>query len=214
MDWPAWEPLYEQVLADFGFSRKADREAARVLDELLSGKRLAKDRELRRLFEDRQAIIAGPAMAKALPTEGALVACDAAVPLVAAHGRHPEAIVTDLDGAVEAQVKANACCSLAVIHAHGDNVAALRAWVPQFQGALLGTCQGEPLGALRNYGGFTDGDRACALAAHYGATKLVLVGWDFDHPVAKPGKDPAVKARKLAWARRLIDGLGVPVELR
>lgn len=213
MDWPAWEPLYEEVLADFGFSRKADREAARVLDELLTGKRLVRDRELRHLFEDEVVVVAGPAQPKALPAEGVLVACDAAAANVAAHGRHPRVLVTDLDGAVEAQVKANACCTLAVIHAHGDNVAALRAWVPQFQGLLLGTCQGEPLGNLRNFGGFTDGDRACALAAHYGARRLVLAGWDFDHPVAKPGKDPAVKARKLAWARRLIDGLGVPVEM-
>lgn len=213
MDWQAWEPLYDAILAEFGFSPKADREAARVLDELLHGKRVGRDRDLRRVFEDRDAVIAGPALAKPPPRGGALVACDAATGLLAAQGRHPEVLVTDLDGPVEPQVKANACCTLAVLHAHGDNIPALRAWVPRFQGLLLGTCQCEPLGALRNFGGFTDGDRACILAAHFGARRLLLAGWDFLHPVPKQGKDLAVKARKLAWARRLIDGLGLPVEM-
>lgn len=213
MDWDAWEPHYRAILAEFRYSEAADREAARALDALLGGKRLARDRELRRLLEGAVVVVAGPALeGPGLPGGDALVACDSATALVLARGRHPDLLVTDLDGAVEEQVKANHCCSIALVHAHGDNLPALRRWVPRFQGRLVGTCQCEPLGALRNLGGFTDGDRACFLAAHFGARRIVLAGFDFERPRAKEGKDPEVKRRKLAWARRLLGELDVPVE--
>lgn len=214
MDWAAWEPRYEAVLRDFGFSRRADEEAAKLLDQLLHGKRLARDKDLRGHLEDQAVVVAGPALdGKDLPRADALIACDAATTEVARRGRHPDLIVTDLDGVVEDQVKANACCSIVVLHAHGDNLPALRAWVPEFRGLVAGTCQSEPVGRLRNWGGFTDGDRACFLAAHFGAKRLVLAGFDFEHPRPKPGKDPEVKLRKLAWAKQLIAEVGVPVEM-
>ena len=212
MDWESWQPLYAKVMDDFGFSIPADKSAAKALDALLTGKRLARDRDLRRVLEDAQVVVAGPALQGPLPEGDALISCDSAIDAVLAQGRHPDVIVTDLDGAVQEQVRANACCSVAVLHAHGDNLPALRAWVPQFQGLVLGTCQCEPLGYLRNFGGFTDGDRACFLAAHFGANRVVLAGFDFEHPRPKPGKDPAVKLRKLQWARRLMGEVGIPVE--
>jgi uncharacterized Rossmann fold enzyme len=212
MDWASWEPRYEEILKDFGFSRRADEESAKALDALLTGKRVAKERDLRRAFEDRDVVVAGPALDGPLPRGDVLVSCDSAIEAVRARGAHPDVLVTDLDGALEAQIKANACCALAVVHAHGDNLPALRAWVPRFQGLVAGTSQCEPVGAVRNFGGFTDGDRACILAAHFGARSLILAGFDFEHPRPKPGKEPAIKARKLRWAERLIGELDVPVE--
>ncbi|MCA1813041.1 MAG: DUF115 domain-containing protein [Halobacteriales archaeon] len=213
MEWDAWEPTYRAILDDFGFSRRADEEAARALEPILRSKRLAKDRDLRRVLEDQDVVVAGPALeGQALPEGGALLSCDSAVGDVLAQGRHPDIIVTDLDGKVEDQVKANACCSIAVLHAHGDNIPALHRWVPWFQGMVAGTCQCEPIGALRNFGGFTDGDRAVLLAAHFGARSVRLAGFDFEHPRPKPGKDPVVKLRKLGWAKRLIEDAGVPVK--
>ena len=64
----------------------------------------------------------------------------------------------------------------------------------------------EPGGAL----GVLD---ARASAAHLGATGLVLVGFDWDAPVEKPGRDPALKRRKLAWAREIVGSLGLPVRM-
>jgi uncharacterized Rossmann fold enzyme len=213
VEWDAWEPTYRAILDDFGFSRRADEEAARALEPLLRGKRLARDRDLRQALEGRDVLVAGPALQGSLPDADALVACDSAVGEVVARGRQPDVVVTDLDGNVEAQVKANACCALTVVHAHGDNIPALHRWLPWFQGALVGTCQCEPIGALRNFGGFTDGDRAVLLAAHFGARSVTLAGFDFEHPRPKPGKDPAVKLRKLRWAEKLIGQAGLPVRL-
>lgn len=99
------------------------------------------------------------------------------------------------------------------MHAHGDNRSTLARVVPSLAGPVQGTTQAEPHGDIMNAGGFTDGDRACCLAAHLGATGLVLVGFDWDAPVEKPGRDPAIKRRKLAWAREIVGSLGLPVRM-
>jgi hypothetical protein len=212
VDWADWEPTYATILAEFGFSRRADEEAAKALEPLLHGKRLARDRDLRRTLEGKTVVVAGPALDKPLPEGDVLVSCDSAVRSVTAQQRHPDVLVSDLDGNVEEQVKANFCCALAVVHAHGDNIPAVRRWLPEFRGLVMGTCQCEPFGNLRNFGGFTDGDRACYLAAHFGARRILLAGFDFEHPQPKPGKDPEAKKRKLAWAQRLIEELPVKAE--
>ncbi|MFC4551511.1 hypothetical protein ACFO3H_14425, partial [Halorussus sp. GCM10023401] len=90
-------------------------------------------------------------------------------------------------------------------HAHGDNVAAVREWIPRFDlEHMLPTTQAEPVARVRNFGGFTDGDRAAFLADHFGADELVFVGWDFDDPSVD-----AMKAKKLRWAERLLRWLEV-----
>jgi uncharacterized Rossmann fold enzyme len=157
-------------------------------------------------FAGREAVILGGGPVGALPP-GPLLIADPRVP----PPREPVAIVTDLDGDVALQVALSAIDVPLVVHAHGDNRAAVAEHVPVLPGPVLGTTQAEPRGRVRNFGGFTDGDRAACLAVAMGATSLALAGFDFDAPSAKPGRDASVKARKLAWARRIIDGLGVPV---
>jgi len=89
-----------------------------------------------------------------------------------------------------------------VIHAHGDNGPAVEAWAPRFTGPVVGTTQAKPVGGLRNFGGFTDGDRAVLMAAHFGASKINLVGFDFENP--SPKDDRELKKRKLDWAYMLV----------
>ncbi|MFC6736148.1 hypothetical protein ACFQEQ_07845, partial [Halolamina salina] len=52
---------------------------------------------------------------------------------------------------------------------------------------------------VRNFGGFTDGDRDAFLADALGAGELRFVGWQFDDPDVGE-----LKARKLHWAERLL----------
>src|SRR5438552_2479210 len=121
-------------------------------------------------------------------------------------GLLPAILVTDLDGTVTDQVKANSEGAIAVIHGHGDNGPAVRQWAPRFSGATVATTQSRPLGGLRNFGGFTDGDRAVFLADHFGAARIRLVGFDFEHPNAKD-LDRRTKQRKLDWAYILLGSL-------
>jgi len=94
-----------------------------------------------------------------------------------------------------------------MIHAHGDNADAIMKYAKSFTGKVVLTTQSKPDNLLRNYGGFTDGDRAYCMAKHFGVDDIELIGFDFQHPSYKDGSDLTVKAKKLKWAERIISSL-------
>ncbi len=208
MDFEAWEPFYEQILNDFRFSRAADEAVAAELDKCLGGVRIA-DAELRRLLRGKEVTVAGNGPnvgAEIKGSRGVLVTADEATSVALEHGLLPTILVTDLDGDVSDQVKANAAGTIAVIHGHGDNRPAVREWAPQFAGKTVATTQSRATGGLRNFGGFTDGDRAVFLADHFGAARIHLVGFDFEQPNEKD-RERRTKQRKLDWAYILLGSL-------
>jgi uncharacterized Rossmann fold enzyme len=207
LDWTEWKPWYERIVEDFGFDRNKDLEAAKLLAGQLKDRKLVDDGQLRNLFGGKTVIIFGPALdtLAGCPLEGVKIAAGASASILLKKFELPDVTVTDLDGDVSDQLKASQNGAITVIHAHGDNMDALREQVGKFKGPVLGTCQVEEVKPLRNFGGFTDGDRAVFLAGHFGAKKIILLGFDFEKPVVKKGKDPAVKKKKLAYAKELID---------
>src|SRR2546427_4324267 len=208
MEFEAWEPFYQEILKDFGFSREKDEVVAVELDKLLGGNRVS-DSGLRKIIRGKEVTVAGngPNIAQEIgEARGVLIAADEATSAALAKGLLPAILVTDLDGTVPDQVKANAEGTIAVIHGHGDNGPAVRQWAPRFSGATVATTQSRPVGGLRNFGGFTDGDRAVFLADHFGAARIHLVGFDFEHPSAKD-LDRRTKQRKLDWAYILLGSL-------
>jgi len=208
MDFETWHPFYEQILKEFGFSREKDEAVAAELDKLLGGNRVS-DSSLRKIIRGKEITVAGngPNLEKEIgDARGVLLTADEATSVALREGLVPAILVTDLDGDVADQVKANDEGTIAVIHGHGDNVPAVREWAPRFSGATVATTQSKPLGGLRNFGGFTDGDRAVFLADHFGAARIRLVGFDFEHPNAKD-VDRRTKQRKLDWAYILLGSL-------
>jgi len=206
MDFRTWEPIYMRILADFGISREADEEAARILSSLVDSP--AHPAILRDILAGEDVSICGAA--ETLEQEiasiaGVVVAADEATSLLIRHDIRPDVIVTDLDGAVDDQIAASRQGTVTAIHAHGDNIETLRRHVPRFPGPVVPTTQAAPFDEVYNFGGFTDGDRAYFLAKTCGATSIKLLGYDFEHPARKPGKDTAVKQKKLRWARHLIE---------
>lgn len=215
MEYAEWEPVYRQIAAEFGFSPPQDAAAARRLWELVKLKRLCPPSCLRsRIGEEVTVCGDAPSLEVELrrhPLVGTVIAADGATSvLLHSLGRVPDLIVTDLDGDVVDQLSANAQGAVAVVHAHGDNVEATQRYVPRFQGLLAPTTQVAPFEGVHNYGGFTDGDRAVLLACHFGARRVHLLGFDFNTPRPKAGRDVGTKRRKLAWARRLIFELAPP----
>ena len=102
--------LYLQIIEDFGFSREADEAVAAELDRLLDGTRASAD-ELGSLFRGQVVTVAGngPSLGSDLKgAEGVLVTADEATTVALEQGRHPAVLVTDLDGRVEDQLRANA----------------------------------------------------------------------------------------------------------
>lgn len=208
MQFNSWEPIYREILDDFGFSKERDEEAAEILSRMLppSGPIL---REACARIAGRDVVVCGnaPKLAKDVESlqksyrkdDYTFIAADGAAAVLLRKGIVPDIIVTDLDGPFPEILRAHDLGSLIVVHAHGDNLDALKSYVPHLK-RVMGTTQSRPLGNVYNFGGFTDGDRCVFLAEEMGAATVKLLGFDFDDPTVTPRKK-----KKLAWARRLID---------
>ena len=208
MDFDEWETYYKRILQDFGFSRQEDERAAKILDGILGGTRISLE-ELASVLAGKAVSVAGNASGLAGELGGltkVVVAADEATSVLMAHGKVPQVIVTDLDGNVEDQVEANRKGAIAVVHAHGDNIPAIRKWAKRFEGKTVATTQSRPFGRVYDFGGFTDGDRGAFLADAMGARSIRLVGFDFEHPNEKD-TDRGTKKRKLGWAYILLQTL-------
>ena len=217
MKYEVWEQYYNQILADFGYSRAEDERAAGILAELTKNKELVKLSELETLISGSKVYVFGDGPWEIVSIEGLdiedaiLITADGATSKLLALDRVPDIIITDLDGKIEDQIYANEQGALVIIHAHGDNISALKKWAPRFNNRILATTQSKPLANVHDFGGFTDGDRAVFLADHFGASKIYLIGFDFENAAEVPNEgynktkyDKKTKLRKLTWANLLI----------
>ncbi|SNR54607.1 6-hydroxymethylpterin diphosphokinase MptE-like protein [Halorubrum vacuolatum] len=201
MNFEEFEPVYETIIADFGFGRAADERARDVAVEFATP--FVLDR-----FADWQGVtVAITGAAPTLPDELGLarsadvvVAASTAADVLIDAGVDVDCMVTDLDKNPETGAELTAQGVPVVAHAHGDNIPTVREWLPEYDAtSTLVTTQVAPRGPVRNFGGFTDGDRAAFLADHVGAERLVFPGWSFDDPTVD-----AMKVKKLRWAARLL----------
>ncbi|MFA9516278.1 6-hydroxymethylpterin diphosphokinase MptE-like protein [Halopenitus sp. H-Gu1] len=208
MNFETWEPVYEAVLADFGFDRADDEHARDVANAFAT----PFDPGRFDGFEGSTVAIAGagPSIENASAVErahgaDAVLAASTAADVLLDAGVELDAMITDLDKNPETGRRLSESGVPVVAHAHGDNVPAVREWLPRFADEhVLATTQARPRGNVYGFGGFTDGDRAAFLADHFDAAELVFVGWDFDDPTVDP-----MKMRKLRWAERLLAWLEV-----
>lgn len=220
MNYPEWEPIYKQILDDFGFEQAEDEAAAVVLKDLLVLKNKISIKELSEIINNKQVHIfgAGPSLNSDIAVadntfDGVIIAADGATSELVKKDIIPDIIVTDLDGFIPDQVRANEQGAILIVHAHGDNTPALKTWVPKFNGNLLGTTQARPPDGdeIYNFGGFTDGDRATFLAAHFNAKKINLIAFNFNQVGKTSYKNNSkTKLRKLTWANLLIGMIKKP----
>ncbi|EMA29779.1 6-hydroxymethylpterin diphosphokinase MptE-like protein [Haloarcula japonica] len=203
MEFHTWEPVYEDILDDFGYPRDGDERARDRFGDLLgddstydptslgldgatvaiAGAGPSLEAEADRAA-DADVVFAASTAADRLQTEGVAVDC----------------MVTDLDKNADTGRELTAAGTPVVAHAHGDNIPKLETHIPTYDTEfVVPTTQAAPAPPAHNYGGFTDGDRAAFLADHFGAGSLVFPGWDFEDPSVT-----AEKRRKLRWAERLL----------
>lgn len=217
MNMNEWMPLYHRIIQDFGYSEEMDRKAASVLNRLLEKHRTVEPEEIEKQLKGRRALIIGPAaILKTETTEiqdsgfDTIISADGGIKNAKDMGLKTDMIVSDLDAPADAlkmEFDANKNGAVMIIHAHGDNIPALDKYLPGIEGRVMGTTQSIPFGRMHNFGGFTDGDRAAVIAAHFGASEIVLAGFNLKEPVLKAGRDRETKRKKLEWAERIMKTL-------
>ena len=201
-----WEPIYSEILKDMGYDRASDENSAKVLRTLMLNADLITEDEVD--VKDTVSIFgAADSLSSDIERkrpEGTLISAGSATSVVMSKGILPDIVVTDLDGDIDSQIEASREGAVTLIHAHGDNIDLIMRYAKEFTGKVILTTQSRPDMVLCNFGGFTDGDRAVCFARHMGAKRILLYGFDFDNPSDKDGSDPAVKMKKLSWAKRII----------
>lgn len=214
-----WLSWYEDLLEDFGFSRKDDEKSAKILETLLKSYGGLEPDDIP-MQKETIVFGAGPSIKNNIKevknlnlSEYTLIAADGATTALLEEDIVPDIIVTDLDGKMKDITCANHEGAFLVVHAHGNNIEKVKKYVPSLN-RILGTTQSTPLHNVYNFGGFTDGDRALFLAVELGAEYIILAGMDFGKVVTKysrpdmaesESRADEVKELKLKYAKKLVE---------
>jgi len=209
-----WESKYQEILKDFGYSRKKDIQSCKLLDSLLPKK--ASVVKIRDLIENKPVFVigAGPSLPSCISIlkkykKITKIVADGATKAIIENNLKPDIVVTDLDGDIKSLKKAGRTNTMMVVHAHGDNTEKIHL-VKYFKNCI-GTTQTKSVGKVHNFGGFTDGDRCVFLASHFKAKKIILLGMDFGTRIGKYSKVSVVnrntKIAKLRRGKKLLEWL-------
>jgi len=225
MDLRDWEPIYSKIIEDFKFDREMDIKSGLILKDLIDklNNNIPEER-LREIIEGKTVYVvgAGPSIKrhikilKTLKNKSVIISADGATKALLEEDILPDIIVSDLDGDMESVLESNRRGSIVVVHAHGDNIHRIKKYLPRLKN-IIGSYQ-VPLqiSGLINYGGFTDGDRCCFLAEHYGAKRIVLCGMDFGEYITRYSRPNLkkdiergddIKIKKLRYAKELVEYL-------
>ncbi len=201
MKYSEWRSFYKEIKDDLDLNFEGDIEGAELLNSYL----VDNDAEERARvgIKNKDVLVCGDggSLESELKTNkfDVLLTADAAIDRLPSDYR-PDIHLTDLDGAPEEAIKASFSGCILVIHAHGDNLDLIQRYISKFDKEnVIGTTQTEPFGKLRNYGGFTDGDRAVFMADEFGARSIDTAGFNLDDSSVS-----RTKKEKLEWCRKLI----------
>ena len=210
-----WNKKYNQILREFGYSKKDDIQSSKILNSKL-GKKTPKT-TLSKLIKNNDIFVigAGPSLHKSInalkkfPNTIKIVA-DGAIQALLENGLNADILVTDLDGDITAIKKTGKTKTLILVHAHGDNIDKLHL-VSKFRN-WYGTTQTKEFGKISNFGGFTDGDRCVFLADYFNAKNIILFGMDFGNTIGKYSKNisnKTLKRKKLRFGKKLLEWLAL-----
>lgn len=138
-----------------------------------------------------------------------ILCADGAVKALLEHNIIPDIVVTDLDGDPRALLRAYRLGSKFIILCHGDNIDKQLFYRNRIRRAYLTSQVYSIPPLIRNFDGFTDGDRALYIAASLGAKDILLIGMDFGSIIGKYSlgfkKNLSKKIIKLRIGKILVD---------
>ena len=207
-----WKTKFNEIRKEFGYSEKEDLISAKKLNLLLKTKNSKK--QFQDMIKGKTIFIigAGPSLSKSLKhikksKNITKIVADGAVRALLEKNIRPDILVTDLDGDIESIKKIGKTKIPIIVHAHGDN--SDRIEIVKKLSNVTGTTQTREFGKLKNYGGFTDGDRCVFLAEYFNANKIVLIGMDFGRKIGKYSKHRVInrktKLKKLKSGKMIIE---------
>ena len=209
-----WRKKYSDILKEFKYDEKRDKESAILLNTILEKSNT--NEKVINLIKGKTVLVigSGPSLSTAIKKlkkykKTVKIAADSAIKPLVENGIIPDIIVTDLDGDENTLKKIGKTKSIFVVHAHGDNIEKLEL-AKKFKNCI-GTSQSTPFNKIQNFGGFTDGDRGVFLANHYEAKKIILFGMDFGEQIGKFSKtkksERKIKLMKLKKGEFLLEWL-------
>ncbi len=209
-----WGKKYSNILKEFKYDEKKDKESAIILNSIIEKSNL--NEKIFSLIKGKTVLVigSGPTLSTAILElkkyeKIVKIAADSAIKPLVENGIIPDIIVTDLDGDENTLKEIGKTKTIFVVHAHGDNIEKLEL-VKNFKNCI-GTSQSTPFDKIQNFGGFTDGDRGVFLANHYEAKKIILFGMDFGKQIGKFSRtkksERKIKLMKLKKGEFLLEWL-------
>jgi hypothetical protein len=209
-----WQKKYLEILSEFNYDRTREIRSANILNSLIKT-RLPLNKLEKKIKNKTVFVVgAGPSLVSSLPylkkfKKITTIVADGATQALIENQIIPDIVVTDLDGNMDYLKKASESNSIMIVHSHGDNINKLP-YAISFK-YCLGTTEDKPFGRIRNFGGFTDGDRCVFLANHFGASRIILIGMDFGKNIGKYSKEGThkkeIKLEKLRKGKSLLEWL-------
>jgi len=218
--------FYDPICVSIGLDQKADVESRDTLCSLL----LREGENPQELFKKTRTAIqgnecavfgAGPSLEEdlrglqdyILVKHPVIVAADGAADALYQAGVAPDVMVSDLDSCTFQSLEKCSKKGVVFVHAHGDNIDLVRAIVPKLALNKIGTTQVETRPPAYNFGGFTDGDRACYVTSFFNPTRVVISGMDFGVEEGKFSVNRHGRPRnprrplKLEWGKKSLEFL-------
>ena len=217
-----WEKKYIEICKILKLDPEEDIKAAITANKLISNMELFPSNSIKNKIKNKKIIILGAAdcldsdfdefFRENAREDFLIVAVDGVTSFLKKKNIIPGIIITDLDGNTEDIINANRNGAICVVHVHGDNINQFAKTLDKLKGPLIVTCQTDPVGKIKNYFGFTDGDRAVFFCSHYNPKSITIIGFDFGGETGpysnpkKPYKHPPGKRKrkKLEIARDIL----------
>ena len=210
-----WKSRFIKIRKELEYSEKDDYTSARKLNSLL--KKKFSENQLQEIIEGKTVFIigAGPSLSKSVTyikkcKNVTKIVADGAVRALLEKNIKPDILVTDLDGDLDSIKKIGLTKIPIIVHAHGDNYEKLE--IVKKLSNVIGSTQTKSFGQIKNFGGFTDGDRCIFLAEYFNASKIVLIGMDFGQEIGKYSKhkiiNRKIKLKKLQIGKSITEWLG------
>lgn len=142
-----------------------------------------------------------------------IVAADGAADALYKARAKPTVVVSDLDSCSLRNLQLTARNGSVFVHAHGDNYELVKKILPKLGRNVFGTTQVESANNVKNFGGFTDGDRSCYVASHFSPSCIVIAGMDFGRLEGRHSKNRyealanPKREMKMTWGRKSLEFL-------